>query len=230
MSNFIAAESPRKTGELIRTLFEATAHATGDEFFRVLVSQLATALEARFAFVAELLDGGKNARTLAFWADGQFVDNMHYAVAGTVCETVIEGEIVQINENLHTLYPADEELLGVRLESYLGIPLKGRSGEILGHVVAMDSNPMIEKTRDYSKLEIFAARATAEMERRISEQALRYRVEIEKLVTSISTRFVNLTPEEMESAVDDAIALIGSFTGVDRACSCSCLKMGRLSP
>jgi hypothetical protein len=46
---------PRSTGELLRTLIEATATVTGDEFFSALVRHLATALEVRQTFVSELL-------------------------------------------------------------------------------------------------------------------------------------------------------------------------------
>ena len=46
--NNMPEDNPMNTGELLRTLFEATAHATGDEFFEVLVRHLATSLEACF--------------------------------------------------------------------------------------------------------------------------------------------------------------------------------------
>ena len=64
---------PGSTGELLRTLFEATATATGDEFFRALVRHLATALEVRQTFVSELAEGGRQARTLAIWCNSSFV-------------------------------------------------------------------------------------------------------------------------------------------------------------
>jgi signal transduction histidine kinase len=163
-------QQPR-TAELLHTLFEATASATGDKFFRALARHLAIALEAKFAFVSELVEKGKTARTLAYWHNGDFIDNIEYDVPGTPCELVLQGQIVQINENLFEQYPA-ETSLGVPLQSYVGIPLVGRFGEVIGHVVAMDVNPMEEKARDFSAFKVFAIRATAELERKQAEEAL----------------------------------------------------------
>lgn len=161
----------QSTGELLWGLFESTATETGEDFFRALVQHLAEALEVRLVFAAELKDEGKIAKGLATSLDGQVAGNMEYAVAGTPCERVAGGEIVQIREDLRGQYP-DEELDGLPAESYLGIPLVGRSGEVLGHVVAMDDNPMIEKSRDFTTFKLFAARATAELERRRAQEAL----------------------------------------------------------
>jgi hypothetical protein len=57
---------PVNTAELLRTLFEATATETGDDFFHALAGQLAAALEVRQTFVAELIEGSDDARTLTF--------------------------------------------------------------------------------------------------------------------------------------------------------------------
>ena len=48
-------------------------------------------------------------------------------------------------------------------------------------------------------------------------EAFRYRVEFEDLVSSISTDFINLAPEETDSGILDALARIGEFAGVDRS-------------
>ena len=47
-----------KEKDLLRSIVEATAPVTGADFFRSLVRQLASALEARYAFVAESLVSG----------------------------------------------------------------------------------------------------------------------------------------------------------------------------
>ncbi|MBD2167139.1 PAS domain-containing protein [Calothrix membranacea FACHB-236] len=54
-------------------------------------------------------------------------------------------------------------------------------------------------------------------ERQRIEEALRYRVEFEKLTTAISTHFINLAPNEIENGINQALQLIGEITNVDRA-------------
>jgi PAS domain S-box-containing protein len=48
------------------------------------------------------------------------------------------------------------------------------------------------------------------------EEALRYRIEFEKLITSISTNFINLSSEQTDSGISNALGLIGEFTKTDR--------------
>ena len=43
-------------------------------------------------------------------------------------------------------------------------------------------------------------------------------MEFESLVTTISTRFINLDPEEIDQGIEQALKEIGEFAGVDRSC------------
>jgi signal transduction histidine kinase/PAS domain-containing protein len=53
--------------------------------------------------------------------------------------------------------------------------------------------------------------------RKKSEVALRQRVLWEQLVSAVSSRFVNVSSEELDAAINKALADIGLFTGVDRS-------------
>lgn len=50
-----------------------------------------------------------------------------------------------------------------------------------------------------------------------AERALRYRVEFEQLIATLSTHFINLTPEEIDSGINRALTAIATFSGVDRS-------------
>ena len=54
-------------------------------------------------------------------------------------------------------------------------------------------------------------------ERKLAEEALKDRVEFEKIVSSISTSFINLAPDEIDIGIEDALRSIGEFSGVDRS-------------
>ncbi|MBW1696406.1 MAG: PAS domain S-box protein [Deltaproteobacteria bacterium] len=49
-----------------------------------------------------------------------------------------------------------------------------------------------------------------------AEAALRKRAEFEFLITMISTKFINLRPEEIDLGIEQALKAIGEFDGVDR--------------
>ncbi|MEI6809123.1 MAG: ATP-binding protein, partial [bacterium] len=51
---------------------------------------------------------------------------------------------------------------------------------------------------------------------RKSEALLRYRVEIERLVSDVSTHFMHVEPDKVEQAISEAMAQIGRFEKVDR--------------
>jgi diguanylate cyclase (GGDEF)-like protein/PAS domain S-box-containing protein len=53
-------------------------------------------------------------------------------------------------------------------------------------------------------------------ERKLTEERLRYRHAIEGLVTSISTRFINLTSESVDSGIRNSLQSLGRFAEVDR--------------
>jgi PAS domain S-box-containing protein len=53
--------------------------------------------------------------------------------------------------------------------------------------------------------------------RKWAEDALRHRFEIEKLVASISTEFLNISPEAVDGGMNSALRAIGEFTGVARS-------------
>ncbi len=54
-------------------------------------------------------------------------------------------------------------------------------------------------------------------ERVKAERALKYHLEFEKIVTTISTQFINIMSEEIDAAVDNALLAIGQFAGASRS-------------
>ncbi len=45
----------------------------------------------------------------------------------------------------------------------------------------------------------------------------RYQAEFERLITTISTRFINLQPDEIDREIESTLKLVGKFAGVDRS-------------
>jgi PAS domain S-box-containing protein len=167
-------DAPRITGrlhadELLRAITKGTVAVTGRDFFRSLVEQLAGGLHVRYSFVAECLPN-RRARSLAFWKDGQFGENFEYDLPGTPCMKVAEGRTCQFPERVSELFPEDKDLFNLGAVSYLGVPLFNAARQVLGHVVVFDDKPMPTDPTALSVVEIFAARAGAELER---EQARR---------------------------------------------------------
>ncbi|MCP5127623.1 MAG: sigma 54-interacting transcriptional regulator [Gammaproteobacteria bacterium] len=158
----------------LRAIVEGTATATGAEFFRALVRELAQALNVRYAFVCELLENKVRVRTLAYWFNGTFVDNFEFDLDGSPCEVVIRGETVYYTSKIYEMFPRDNGLVNLRIESYFGVPLVSESGNVMmGHLAVFHDQPLVKEFRGMALLRIFATRARVELERKRAEQALR---------------------------------------------------------
>ncbi|UCC83561.1 MAG: GAF domain-containing sensor histidine kinase [Gemmatimonadota bacterium] len=197
--------------ETLTTIAEGTAVTTGEEFFRALVRHVAGALEVRHAMIAEVTEARGRVRTLAQWDIDRFLDNIEYDVAGTPCEPVLLGETRQYVHSVSELFPGSASLAQLGIESYLSIPLKGSTGEILGNLVVMDDTPMPEDPRDLPILQIFAARAAAELERMRTEEEL-HRTETRLLIAEKMAALSQMA----ECVVQETTATVGTIeSGAD---------------
>jgi PAS domain S-box-containing protein len=176
----------RRSEQTLRSIVEGTS-VTGSDFFRSLVASLAMALQVRYALISEYADASKTRlRTVAVWM-GAFADNFEYDLRGTPCEQVINSGCSQFYpEQVQAIFPEDQDLVQLGAQSYLGIPLLDTSGNFLGHLAVIDDKPMQDGLHKKAILEVFAARAAAEMERQQSETALRQSEAINRsLLTAI---------------------------------------------
>lgn len=160
------------SSHVLRVLAEGTSAATGDDFFRSLARHAATALGAKYAFVAETLTPLES-RSLAYWEGTQFGEGFSYRFPGTPCQRVAAGHVCSTVTRLQQLFPEDKWLEQIGVDSYVGVPMRNAAGEVLGHIAVLHTEPMAPTPDHLSVLEIFAARGCAELERVRAERALR---------------------------------------------------------
>jgi len=150
----------------LRTILEGTAPATGGRFFDALVANLAKVLDTHSAWVTEYLEESRQLRALAYWADGQLSRDFLIDIADTPCEAVIlQSGMVHYPDRLIRLFPSNPDLKAIRAVSYLGAPLLDRDGRVIGNLAVLDTRPMPEDPRARTIFQIFAARASAELQR-----------------------------------------------------------------
>ncbi|HMF08729.1 MAG TPA: sigma 54-interacting transcriptional regulator [Thermoanaerobaculia bacterium] len=181
----------------LRRLVEITAPLTGQRFFETLVESLACILDVHGAWVTELLPGGRRLRALAFWSGGQFIHDFEYSIAGTPCEAVIvEGCLVNFAEGIADLFPADEDIKRFHAVGYIGAPLLGSDGQVLGNLAVLDTRPLPEEPRMLTVFQLFAERAAAELLRVRAAESLQDREErLAALVDGAMDAIVELNPE-----------------------------------
>ncbi len=163
-------------GRVVRYLsmiVDSASSAIGDDFFRTLVRHLSKVLNTRYALVGELVDDGKAVQTIAVWSGTEYEKNFKYGLRNTPCERVIYEEPCYYPRDVQKHFPEDHLLKEMGVESYRGIPLRDAKGATVGLIVVMHDEPMDCCESDWQFMKFFAARASAELERRQAEEALR---------------------------------------------------------
>jgi len=163
----------KRADEHLRLIVEGTATATRDAFFPQVTRTIATALGARYAFIAELADpAGKRVHTLSLWNGKEHVENITYDTKGTPCEETLAGDYCFYPSDVQKSFPDDEWLKKASIESYMAIRLFDSNGKILGHMGIMDTRPLEESETNTAFLRIFAARTADEIGKLLADKEL----------------------------------------------------------
>jgi diguanylate cyclase (GGDEF)-like protein/PAS domain S-box-containing protein len=164
----------KHTEEAIRHIAAGVSAETGMRFFHHLVLNLYKLFNADYVLIG-MLDEHDRERvgTLAVCAYGKIVDNMSYGLHGTPCENVMDQGTCIYPHNVQQLFPEDKFLSEHGIDCYMGTPLLDIAGNPLGIIVMLDSKPMQKAEQIKDVLEIFAARAGAELERMRAETRIR---------------------------------------------------------
>ena len=204
--------------QVLNNLVEGTASVTGEAFFPALVQHLASALEVPFALVTELAGRSRTRlRALAMWKRDRLGRNFEYDTCGTPCEVVLAEGSAYYPTEVCALFPDDRDLVKLEADGYLGHALRDSQGEPIGHLCVITCTPFQIGARARPIMAVFAARASAELERKRADERLRQRLELEQLLAAISTNFISLGPGQVDDGINAALASIGRFLGADRS-------------
>lgn len=161
----------------------ALSAATGQKFFERLVGKFSHSLDIPLVMVGEIAKV-EQSRTLriqaiAFASDGRMIQNGCPLVEGTPSWELLKRQAVHVPMSVRATYPKDPWLEMLGAESYAGFPLIV-GGEVAGVLIFLDRKPMHELPLSQAALEVFVARAGAELER-IQTEKTRFQAETLKL-------------------------------------------------
>jgi predicted ATPase/signal transduction histidine kinase len=204
--------------DTLRAIEAGTAAVTGADFFRALVCNLAQSLHVRYAFVAECCvsaaGAGPAARTRAFWKGDHFGSQLEYEAAGTPCQDVLAGHICHHADDVQAKFPGDSSLAWWGARSYLGMPLLGSAGEVIGHMAILDTRPLADVSVARSVMSLSAGRAGAELERLKAVEGLQQALaEVEVLKDRLQDENVYLRRELIANVSHDLRSPLASLRG-----------------
>lgn len=163
----------RKRAEsILQKLIAGTSSVTGEAFFPAFVQNVAETLEICYALITEVV--GDQLHTLGFWANGALQPSISYSAVHTPCEYCLRDGEFYCEKLIQELFPKDVDLVTMKAESYLGVVLKDHEGNAIGNLCILDTKPIAEYKRAeaIAILKIFAARASAELQRKQADEKL----------------------------------------------------------
>jgi PAS domain S-box-containing protein len=151
-----------------------------------------------------------------------FTFEKSHGVAGRVMETL---EPYVTNDPASDPYVAPEILETLGFHNLANVPVRSHSGELLGCIEVHNTRdghpfgePELELLVGLTDLASIALEnALLVTARRRVEEALQTRVNFDKLITALSTSFVNLAFDEIDAVLKLALQCLGRFFGVDRS-------------
>lgn len=203
----------RKRLEVAQRLLLESSRASGQAFFDSLVGAITETLGACHAYLAELKTDSPVLHTLSARAGGEPRMHADFIPQRTPCEQVVKGEAVVIARDVRGLYPEAPTIQAMNAEAYIGIPLRGADGHVIGLIGVLFERPLADPRRAVDIVEIFAGKAAAEVQRMRIEQSLRQSEEEYRIITDAVPAVITFV--DTDGRYRFANAALKNWIGVD---------------
>jgi len=161
---------------IIEDIAMGVSSSSGDAFFEKLVLHLWKLYKMSYVLIGLYDKEANSVSTLKFCIDGKIVDNITYPLQDSPCSDVICDTSAIYTKEVQKSFPEDQYFKEHNIESYLGIRLLNSQCECVGLISCLDTKEIGSTELMHAILEIFASRASAEIERMQHEQELENRV------------------------------------------------------
>jgi PAS domain S-box-containing protein len=139
---------------------------TGKDFLRTLIKQLSQAMQSDLAFIVELnRDGLGKPCTMSLAESGQIRAIQKFTLDESVFEEVLRRGFFAKPSGVAKEFPGDRLINELGVEAFIAMPLQDHGGRQVGIMGVMHRRPMDSVETTEATLQIFAARAGAEIER-----------------------------------------------------------------
>ena len=171
----------RKRAVLALRGLAETLSISAPELYPRACAFLGTTLGATYVLLGRMQ--GASVKPIAAWHDGAVIDAPSYELVGTPCETVRHSGICYYPDRLQELFPEDHMLAEIGAHSYLGAPLRGEDGEVIGLIAVLGKRAFDPALSGEELLQLCATRFASAFQRLDAQRELETREEQLRQIT-----------------------------------------------
>jgi nitrogen-specific signal transduction histidine kinase len=183
--------------EALSALLRGTAKVTGAKFFKELSILLCRTFDVKYAFIGKISNNKKTLQIVE--SCGPFNDSgfNNYALQGTLVENVLKGYTTFYPSGSFGLFPGDTFVVENKIEGFMGTPVFGNSGEVIGLIAFMNDKPIHEIPNSRYILSIFASRTAAEFQRMRSKEILKEQARHLASVNNVKDKLLSVISHDL---------------------------------
>ena len=164
----------KRIEEALRTIAQSDPTPGSIAFLRSLVKDLCQAINVPYAILADLEHSATpNTHTIAIWDNGTYLENLAWAPPPSLLDDLLRVKGCAWNTVSTPLFSPTSLPATWPVTSYMGSALRGQAGQVIGLLVILSPEPIVNPHVAKSIVQIFAAKAANELQRKKTEDALR---------------------------------------------------------
>jgi len=194
----------------LQLILEVTSPEMGENWFQLASEAFAEVAGANYVVLAEL-NKTNHFESHAVWNQGSYDSNFTFKKYGNDIQTLCSGELLTVESSS---LPKRSPFRTIGIEYLRGIPIKGRTGEVVGLVVLGSHKPIRMDEDIQTVCKIFATRVAAEIARLSFDRAREAELQRLSMLQKISQAIAKSTdPDEI---LNIAAEEIGKVFGISR--------------
>jgi len=163
---------------------------------------------------------GEMLSTISGWKLPSHFKNIDKA-KGHLCydvikKTGIDEALIVKNLSRTPYYKTDPNVKIYGLKTYVGVPVY-YGGKINGSLCMVYKKDVDLSPEDIQMMKLIANFIGIEENHRNLSEQIHKRIQFEELVSRLASRFINLSYEQIDNTINEALREIGEFCGVDRS-------------
>lgn len=199
INDYLSAE------ETLSTLLRGTAQVTGTMFLKEFVKLLCRTFDVKYSFIAKLSADKKKFNIVQSYGSLTEDNDKNYPIEGTMLENVARGYTTFYPAKVKELFPQDNLAIVNEIEGFMGAPVYGNSGEVMGMIAFLNDKPLKEVPNSRYIMSIFASRTAAELQRIRSKEILKEQTRELATANSVKDKLLAVIADDLLGPINDLI-------------------------